>query len=355
MTKKLKINKTEINNTRCFIVAELSANHNGKLSNLLKMIKSSKEAGADAVKIQAYEAEGITINSNKKYFKLNKKSTWKEYDNLFKLYKKAQTPKSWYKKIFSYAKKNKITLFASVFDLGTVDFLEQFNCPAYKIASPEITDIRLISAIGAMQKPVALSTGIANWKDVLRAVKILRKEGVKEICIMNCVSAYPASLEMYPLGLIGDILELGCVPGISDHTVNSNLGIAAASMGYRVFEKHFNIEENSHVVDASFSSTEKVFKEYVAAVGASFFASKNSDLRVVDAARESFRARRSIFAKNNIKKGSLLSENDLAVCRPGHGLGAELYFDILGAKVLRDVQAFEPIQLSFLELANAEL
>ena len=336
-------------------IAEISGNHGGDLTVAKRLLMGALQCDATFAKIQAYTADCLTLPSDAPEFRINNKSQWSQFDTYYNLYDKATTPLHWLSLLLDYGKSINLTVFASPFSIAALNVLESSNCPAYKIASPEITDIRLISAIGAMRKPVALSTGIANWKDVLRAVKILRKEGVKEICIMNCVSAYPASLEMYPLGLIGDILELGCVPGISDHTISSNLGVAAASMGYRVFEKHFNIEENSHVVDASFSSTGNAFKEYVAAVRASSFASKNSDLRVVDAARESFRARRSIFAKNNIKKGSLISENDLAVCRPGHGLGAELYFDILGAKVLRDVQAYEPIQLSFLELANAEL
>ena len=263
MIKKLKINKIEINNSRCFIVAELSANHNGKLSNLLKMIKSAKEAGADAVKIQAYEAEGITINSNKKYFRLNKKSSWKEYDNLFKLYKKAQTPKNWYNKIFSYAKKNKIILFASVFDMGSLDYLEQLNCPAYKIASPEIIDIPLIKKVAKTKKPIIISNGLGNFKDLNLAVSTIKKYN-KNLIVLKCTSSYPAPAESLNLKTMKDISKkFKCHTGFSDHTQGIDLSIYSAALGACMLEKHVVMKKNSKTVDSFFSIDFKEFKKMV--------------------------------------------------------------------------------------------
>ena len=197
-----KINNNKIGIGKpCFIVAELSANHAGSLKNLKKLILEAKKAGANAIKIQAYEADKITINSNNKEFLISKKSPWKKYKNLFNLYKKAQTPISWYKEIFKFAKKNRITLFASVFDNYTVDYLKRLNCPAYKIASAEITDIPLIERVAKTKKPIIISSGLASLKDLRLAIKTIKKFN-KKLIVLKCTASYPAPLENLNLKMI---------------------------------------------------------------------------------------------------------------------------------------------------------
>ena len=335
-------------------IAEISGNHGGSLKVAKRLLQAARDSGADYAKIQAYTADCLTLPSTAPEFRIADSSQWASYNTYYQLYEKAATPLHWLPELLEFGRSINLTVFASPFSIDALNVLERSNCPAYKIASPEISDVRLISAIGELKRPVAISTGIASWKDVLRAVEILEKKGTMEICIMNCISAYPAKLEMYPLGLIKDIEALGCIPGISDHTIGRELGVASASMGYKVFEKHFNLEDNVDAVDANFSSAESEFKDYVDYIKSSSRASKNTELALGDEAEESYRARRSIFAKRDLKKGQLISAADLAVSRPGHGLRADLYFEILGARVTRNVKEFESLELSFLELADGK-
>ncbi len=349
MTKKLKINKTEINNTRCFIVAELSANHNGKLSNLLKMIKSSKEAGADAVKIQAYEAEGITINSNKKYFKLNKKSSWKEYDNLFKLYKKAQTPKSWYKKIFSYAKKNKITLFASVFDLGTVDFLEQFNCPAYKIASPEIIDIPLLEKVAKTKKPIIISNGLGNFKDLNLAVSTIKKFN-KNIIVLKCTSSYPAAAQSLNLKTMKDITKkFKCHSGFSDHTRGIDLSVYSAALGASMLEKHVVLKKNSKTVDSFFSIDFNEFKIMVDKIRLNEKAYGVISYDIPNSSKINLHGRKSLFAVEKIKEGEKFTDKNVKSIRPYHGLHPKYYKYLLSKRSNKNIDHGDPIKIKYVK------
>lgn len=349
MIKKIKINKIEISNTRCFIVAELSANHNGKLSNLIKMIKSAKEAGADAVKIQAYEAEGITINSNKKYFKLNKDSSWKEYDNLFKLYKKAQTPKHWYKKIFSYAKKNKIILFASVFDLGMIDFLEKHNCPAYKIASPEIIDIPLIEKVAKTKKPIIISNGLGNFNDLSLAVKTIKKYN-KKLIVLKCTSSYPATAESLNLKTIKDISKkFKCLSGFSDHTKGIDLSVFSAALGSSMLEKHVVLKKNLKTVDSFFSIDFKEFKNMVDKIRLNEKAYGKISYNIPNSSKINLHGRKSLFAVEKIQKGEKFTNKNIRSIRPYHGLHPKHYKFLLTKKSNAILNPGDPIKMKYVK------
>ena len=239
MKTKIKIKNRFIGESYpCYVVAELSGNHNGKLSKILKLIDKAKKAGVDAVKIQAYQADTITINSVKEDFRIKKNNSWEKYKNLYNLYKKAQTPFSWLPRIFSYCKKKKITVFASVFDTKSIKILEKLKCPAYKIASPEITDISLIKEAAKTGKPIIISTGLADFEDIKLAYNTISKVN-KNLIILKCTSAYPTKLEEVNLNTIFYLKKkFKCPIGFSDHTLGINTPILAASMGCNMIEKH---------------------------------------------------------------------------------------------------------------------
>ena len=270
--------------TTPFIVAEISANHNGSFSKLKKLIENAKTNGADAIKIQTYDENSMTIQSNKKNFKI-KEGLWKNY-SYWDLYKKAKTPFKWHKDIFAYAKKKKIICFSTPFDIDAVDFLEKLNCPIYKIASFEITDIQLIKKVAQTKKPIIISTGLANINEIDEAFKTAKKYGSKNITLLYCVSNYPANLEDFNLHNISILKKrYKCKIGLSDHSKDNRIAIMATALGAEIFEKHIALEKQKVGLDIEFSLKGKELREYISDIkktylalgSANFLRKKNED------------------------------------------------------------------------------
>ncbi len=316
----------------CYIVAELSANHAGSLSKLKKLILDSKRAGANAVKIQAYEANGITINSNNKEFLIDKKNPWKKYKNLFNLYKKAQTPKKWYKEIFSFAKKNRITIFASVFDHATVDYLKKLKCPAYKIASAEITDIPLMEKVAKTKKPIIISNGLANLNDLKLAIKTIRKYN-KKLIVLKCTASYPAPIETLNLKMIKYLRRrFRVLTGFSDHTLGTSLSVFAASKGAVMIEKHIKMNNEKKSVDSFFSISTNELSEMIDQIRNNEKSYGKIDYKIAKSAKLNLKSRKSLFVIKNINKGEVFSEQNIRSIRPSGGLHPKYYKKILGKK-----------------------
>jgi len=336
-------------NFSSLIVAEMSGNHGGSLKRAIDIIKAAKKAGADAIKLQTYTSDTITLKSNKKDFKISKKSPWYKKIFLWNLYNYAHTPWRWHKRLFSEAKKIGLEIFSSPFDETAVDFLENLNCCAYKIASSEINHIPLLKRVSLTNKPIILSTGLANIKDVDLAIKTLKKEGVKKIIILLCVSDYPADIKSYDLNnLILFKKKYNVEVGLSDHTIGNELSVASIVLGAKFIEKHFNLNDKTKTVDSFFSSNENNFKSYVKGIRnieESLKVKKNK----LHQLKKNTTLMRSIYASKNILKGEKITKNNIKVVRPGHGLHPKYYNQILGLKVNRNIDFGERLNFKFIK------
>lgn len=348
--RSIKINERLINtNTSPYVVAEISGNHSGKISNLKRLIFKAKRSGCDAVKIQAYQANTITIDSKKKDFLIDKKNTWKKYKNLFSLYKKAETPFKWYAEIFKYCKKIKITVFASVFDISSVNILEKLNCPAYKIASPEITDIPLISYVAKTKKPIILSNGLSNFSDLSLAIKTIRKEKNNKIIVLKCTSAYPAPLEEINLKTMIEIeKKFNCLSGFSDHTLGINTAIHAASLRAVMIEKHICSEKKNKTVDSFFSSKPSEFKTMISTIKNNVMASGKVDFNISKSSKKNRNGRRSLYIVKDVKKNEKLTTENVKSIRPRYGLHPKYLKKVLGKKTKKALEAGTPFKLLYL-------
>ena len=299
-----------------FLIAEISANHCGNLRLAKKLIDTAKNNGADAVKLQTFSPETMTLNSNKKDFKI-KEGLWKGY-SLWNLYKKAQTPYSWHQELFNYAKKKKIICFSTPFDETAVELLEKLNTPIYKISSFEMTDIPLIKKIAKTKKPIIMSTGLSNLEEIELSFNTAKKFGCKDITLLYCVSAYPAKDSDINLNNL-DILKkkFSCRVGFSDHTNNTNIACAAVAMGAEVIEKHIALNGQKKGLDIKFSLKGKeiqLFKKRISETY-KFLGSNNFKRSKNEMKNKKFR--RSIYAYKNIKKGEKFSKKNIKVIRPG--------------------------------------
>lgn len=328
--------------TTPFIVAEISANHNGSFSKLKKLIDNAKTNGADAIKIQTYDENSMTIQSNKKNFKI-KEGLWKNY-SYWDLYKKAKTPFKWHKDIFAYAKKKKIICFSTPFDIDAVDFLEKLNCPIYKIASFEITDIQLIKKVAQTKKPIIISTGLANINEIDEAFKTAKKYGSKNITLLYCVSNYPANLEDFNLHNISILKKrYKCKIGLSDHSKDNRIAIMATALGAEIFEKHIALEKQKVGLDIEFSLKGKELREYISdikktylALGSANFLRKKNEIKNI-------KYRRSLFVTKSIKAGEKFTTSNLKSLRPKLGLEPKYIFKLLGKKSKKELVYGTPI------------
>ena len=337
--KKIFIKNKIIKENKCFIVAEISANHCGKLSIMKRLISKLKNAGADAIKIQAYEASTITIKSSNKDFKIKKNNSWSNYDTLYSLYKKAQTPFAWYPKIFEFCKKKNIIIFASVFDIKSLKILEKLKCPAYKIASPEITDIPLIKAAAKTKKILIISNGLSNIHDLNLAIKTIKKEKNRKLVLLKCTSAYPTPLDEVNLNTMEDMKErFNCLTGFSDHTAGYNVSIHAASMGATILEKHVCLD-NKKSVDSFFSIKINEFKKMVKIIKNNEISSGKIDYEISNSSRKNLNGRRSIYVVKEIKKGELFTENNIRSIRPSFGMHPKNFEKILNKKSRQNIKA----------------
>ena len=348
MLNKIK-NIFDQGNKRTFVVAEMSANHSSNISNAFKIIDHAKIIGVDAIKIQLYKANRITINSNKKDFKIKNKS-WKKYKNLFNLYKKAETPFEWYDTLSRYCKKKKIILFSSVFDLDTVDFLEKKNCPIYKIASPEITDIPLLEKVAKTGKPIIISTGLASKKDLDLAVNTLKKNKCRKIVILKCTSAYPAPLNELNLAAIKTLKnKYKTIVGFSDHSLGVVAPTIAVSLGAKVIEKHINLEKNKMSVDDFFSLKISEFQEMIKNIRDTEKIIGNENIKISKNSLKNLAGRKSIYVIKNIDKGEIFTKQNISSIRPSFGLHPKFLKFLLGKKSKKNLKFGQKMKLSFVK------
>jgi len=330
---KIKIGKKFINNGSMYVVAEISANHDGSIKKAKELIYYAKKTGADAVKIQNYTPESITINSNKKDFKIIHPE-WKKYKNFYNLYKKGQTPDKWIRELYNYAKKIKIDIFSSPFDEKSIDELEKYNCVAYKIASPEINHIPLLKRAARTKKPIIISTGVAKLEDIKLAINIIKKNGNNKIIILKCDSCYPAKFEDANLDAIPFLKKKFKTPvGYSDHTIDINSALLSYIYGGCLLERHFNINNNKKTLDSFFSSDYESFKDMVDKIR---HLEKKNKYKLSKTAIKNRDLMRSIYIQKNVKKGEKISKFNIKVVRPAHGLHPRYYFKILGKKFKKD-------------------
>lgn len=322
-----------------FVVAEISGNHGGDLDRAIEIIRAAKRAGADAIKLQTYTADTITLDSRHNDFMLPEDSSWSKEESLYQLYSKAHTPWAWHSLLFEEAKRQGIIIFSSPFDESAVDLLEELDAPAYKIASPEITHIPLIRRVAQTGKPVILSTGISELADVEFAVETLRKEGVKQIIVLKCTTAYPAPPEDSNLRTIPDIIRrFGVLSGLSDHSLGSANAIAAVVLGGSLIEKHFTLDDQNETVDSFFSSGEIEFSRMVSDIRQAEASLGSISYDIAPSALSSFRGRRSLYVAASIKAGEAFTSNNIKCVRPSFGLHPKYYFEILGRTAARDLQ-----------------
>ncbi len=330
-------------NKKFNFIAEISANHNGSLSKAKKLIKTAKENGADSVKIQIYEPDDMTIDSKLNHYKI-KHGLWKNY-YLYDLYKKAHTPRKWFKPLFNYSKKIGIQLFTSVFDIETVDFLEKNNCPIYKIASFEITHIPLIKRVAQTKKPMIISTGMANMNEIENAFRCAKKNGCKDISLLYCVSNYPSKLTDFNLNNILYLKKkFNCKIGLSDHSNDPIVAFTAISLGAELLEKHIALQNQTKGLDIDFSLRGKEIKYYSDNIKKilQLTNSKKPFLLREDLKNKIFR--RSIVAKKEIKKGEKFSINNIKIVRPNIGLDPKYFDEILKKKSKRNLKTGSPLK-----------
>lgn len=323
---------------KTLIIAELSANHNGRKEVAIDTIKAAKRAGADAIKIQTYTADTITLNCHTDDFKINQDTLW-DGRYLYDLYKEAYTPWEWHEELFYMAKEEGLICFSSPFDKTAVDFLESLNNPIYKIASFEITDIPLIEYIASKGKPIIISTGIAMLEDIELALEACRKQMNNDITLLKCTSAYPAPINDANLRMISDMRErFGVKVGLSDHTMGSDVAIAAVALGAEVVEKHFIIDRSIGGPDAEFSMNKEEFASMVQsirnveeAIGRVKYPTDSSCIKGREFSR-------SLYVTKNMKKGDLITEDSVRSVRPGFGLHPKYLSKIIGRQVNRDIE-----------------
>lgn len=331
------------------IVAEMSGNHNGSLKKAVEIIKAAKQAGADAIKLQTYTADTLTLDCHKPDFMTNPKGPWAGR-TAYSLYEEAHTPWEWHEELFRVAREEGILCFSSPFDRSAVDFLESLGNPIYKIASPEITDIPLIEYVASKGKPVVFSSGIATREDIELALSTCRAAGNDDITLLKCTTAYPTPLQECNLAMIPEFARtFGVKAGLSDHTLGSLAPIIAVSLGAVMVEKHFIIDRSEGGPDSSFSMDQEEFSRMVkdirnveAALGSNSFDPSASSI----AGR---RDARSIYIAKPMKKGDTLDEENLRVVRPGFGLHPKYYKECLGKRVNRDLEPGDPFSLDLIE------
>ncbi len=338
MNKIITIDGKEIGEGRpTYIIAEMSANHLMDFDRAKEIIRLAKESGADAIKLQTYRPDTITIDCRGEEFLATKGSPW-EGMNLYELYKTAYTPWEWHQALFDYAKELGITCFSSPFDFTAVDLLEELGAPAYKIASFEINDIPLIRKVAKTGKPIIISTGIAETEDVELALETCRKEGNENVILLKCASEYPTPYEDLNLKTITDMKDkYDCIAGLSDHSMGSAVDVAAISLGACVIEKHITIRRADGGPDGSFSMEPEEFQEMTANIRRVEKALGKVSYDLTEKQRKSRDLSRSLYVVKDMKKGEIFTEENVKSIRPGFGLHTKYYDEILGKPCTMDL------------------
>ena len=331
-----------------YVIAELSANHNGDLDMALRLIAAAKQSGADAIKIQTYRPDTITLNSDRPEFRISG-GLWGGR-TLYELYEEAHTPWEWHKTLFDHARAQGITAFSSPFDSTAVDLLEDLGAPAYKIASFEAVDLPLIRYVAGTGKPMIISTGMADATEIAEAIEAARECGCKELAILHCVSGYPSPAFDYNLRTITDMIDrFEVVTGLSDHTIDNTTAITSVALGARIIEKHFTLDRNGGGPDDSFSLEPADLTALCGSARTAWDA-----LGAVDYGRKSSEVgnvifRRSLYVTQNIAKGEVITADNVRSVRPGYGLAPKHYEAVLGRVAARDLVFGEPLLWDSLE------
>lgn len=349
MTSQIRIDGRDIGaEYPPYIIAELSANHNGSIETAFKIIEAAKQAGAAAVKLQTYRPDTITLNCDSEDFRIHG-GLW-DGRTLYDLYQEAHMPWEWHAPLFAYARQLGITIFSSPFDNTAVELLESLNAPAYKIASFEVVDLALIKYVASTGKPMIISTGMANAEEIQEAIEAAREGGCKELAMLRCVSGYPAPASDYNLRTIPDMMRrFGLVTGLSDHTLDNTTAITSVAMGASIIEKHFTLSRSGGGPDDSFSLEPAELaalcedsKTAWASLGKVDYGRKSSE-------KGNIKFRRSLYYVRNLKAGDVITVDDIRSVRPGFGAAPKLLNVILGKRLLSPISANEPVLLNNLE------
>jgi N-acetylneuraminate synthase len=325
-----------------YVIAEMSANHNGNIETAFKLIEAAKQAGADAVKLQTYRPDTITLNCDAEDFRIHG-GLW-DGRTLYDLYHEAHLPWEWHAPLFAHAHKLGITIFSSPFDNTAVDLLEDLNAPAYKIASFEAVDLALIKYVASTGKPMIISTGMADAQEIQQAIDAAREGGCKELALLHCVSGYPAPAADYNLRSIPDMIQrFGLVTGLSDHTLDNTTAITSVAMGASIIEKHFTLDRNGGGPDDSFSLEPADLSALCRDSKTAWQALGQVDYGRKSSEEGNVKYRRSLYFVKDLKAGELITADAVRSVRPGFGLAPKYLDKILGALVSQDVRAYTPV------------
>lgn len=348
--KEIKIGSRLVGeHSPAFIVAEISANHNQDYNRAVEIIHAAKEAGADAVKLQTYTADTITIDCDDPCFQINEGTIW-DGTTLYKLYKQAYTPWEWQPKLKEEANRLGMECFSSPFDFSSVDFLEGMDVPAYKIASYEINDIPLIRKIARLHKPVIFATGVAYPEDIERALSVCSQEGNQDIILLKCVSSYPTPYEDVNLNVIPTLAKTyGCLVGISDHTMGTIVSAGSIALGVKMVEKHFTLRRQDGGPDSSFSMEPEEFAQMVRDIRILEKALGNSQYQLTDTQKLEHEGTRSLFVVKDISPGEALTPENIRSIRPGNGLHTMYYEEVLGKKAKSFLKKGTPLKWELID------
>jgi pseudaminic acid synthase len=336
------------NNFPPYIIAEMSANHNGDINNAFSIIEEAKKAGADAIKMQTYTADTITLNFDSEDFKIHG-GLWNGR-TLHELYQEAHTPWEWHKPLFDYAQELGITIFSSPFDNTAIDLLEDLNAPAYKIASFEAIDLPLIRYAASTGKPLIISTGMADLEEITEAVEAAKEAGCKELALLHCVSGYPAPAEDYNLHTIPDMIKhFGLVTGLSDHTLDNTTAITSVALGASIIEKHFTLDRKGGGPDDSFSLEPKDLMALCRDTKTAWQALGKVDYSRKASEQANIKFRRSLYFVKDMEVGDMITLDSLKSVRPGYGLAPKYLNKIIGQRILTNVSYGTPVTLNIME------
>jgi pseudaminic acid synthase len=331
-----------------YLIAELSANHNGDINRAYKIMEEAKKAGADAIKLQSYTHETITIDCDSEEFQIHG-GLW-DGQTLYELYKGAHMPWEWHKPLFEKAKELGITIFSSPFDFTAVELLEELDAPAYKIASFELVDLPLVARVAKTGKPMIMSSGMANKQDIQDAVDCARQNGCAELIVLHCVSGYPAPSDEYNLKTIADISErYNVLSGLSDHTIDNATAVAAVALGACVIEKHVTMDRDGGGADDSFSLEPKELAQLCKDCKTAWQSLGKVNYEQTAAEKVNTKFRRSLYAVENITAGETFSSDNVRSIRPGFGLAPKYYYDILSKKAKHDISRGTPLDWELIE------
>ena len=350
MSKEINLDGKKIGEDYpAFIIAEVSANHLQSFDKAVEIIKAAKKAGADAVKLQTYTPDTITLDCDNEYFQITQGTIW-DGTTLHKLYQEAYTPWEWQPKLKQIAEEQGLICFSSPFDYTSVDFLEEMNVPAYKIASFEITDIPLIEYVASKGKPIIMSTGIATLGDIEEALATCKRMGNQQVALLKCTSAYPSPLEDINLRVIPNMKDtFGTIVGLSDHSLGHTVAVGAVALGAKIIEKHMTLNRAEGGPDAAFSMEPDEFKEMVDSIRALEKALGQVTYELTDKQKNSKEHARSLFVVKDIKKGESFTKDHVKSIRPGFGLATKYIGEVIGKRARYDIKKGTPVDWSLIE------